>query len=522
VTAAEPWRPALTEITLTSASEWSSPFWDVDLELALTSPTGQLSRHVGFWDGDGTWRVRLRPDQPGEWRWQSHSNDPDLDGRHGTVAADWSERFTRFDRHGPVEVAADGYTFTHTDTTPFLWIGDTVWNGPLRAAAGDWDAYLQHRAVQGFTVVQVFTLNWRGLGTDADGRVAFTIADGRTEVEPAFFQRFDDRVAAANDQGLLVSAIVVLALYDEDAGQAWSEGSIARYARWLRARWAGYQVAWSLGGDGDFTGARAEKWKRLGRQVYSDPPERLVTMHPCGKSCIAEEFRDESWMTFHVYQSGHAGDDVSIRWHTDGPYNEVARRPPARPIVNIEPNYEDHPGYVTDVLFTPADVRRAAYWSVLGTGPAGVGYGQYSLWAWAPEPEPVGEAIRSQPTNMLAPWHTVVDTPAAAQMGILRGYLESGPWGRLRPDPATLQRQPGADDVVRHQSAARTDDRVWTAIYVPDPGGDVVLAEPATGSVRWFDPATGAWRPAASDDGQHFSTPTAQDWVLDSRTDPTT
>ena len=47
------------ELTFTSEQERSDPFWDIDLRLELTSPSGRTVTLDGFWDGGRTWRVRV-------------------------------------------------------------------------------------------------------------------------------------------------------------------------------------------------------------------------------------------------------------------------------------------------------------------------------------------------------------------------------------------------------------------------------------------------------------------------------
>ena len=171
-----------------------------------------------------------------------------------------------------VRVAGDGHTLAHADGTPFLWLGDTVWNGLIRADGGLGRLPLSTRRAQGFSVIQFFSTHWRGLATDPGGEAAYA-EDGRFTVNPAFYQRLDPKVEAIADHGLLASAIVVLSLYDEEPGWAWPAAQLIRFARWLRARWGAYHVAWSLGGDGDFSGERAERWKPIGAAVYSNPPK---------------------------------------------------------------------------------------------------------------------------------------------------------------------------------------------------------------------------------------------------------
>ena len=238
------------------------------------------------------------------------------------------------------------------------------------------------RRAQGFSVIQFFSTHWRALATDPDGQPSYS-EDGRFTVNPAFYQRLDPKVEAIARHGLLASAIVVLSLYDEEPGWAWPEEQLIRFARWLRARWGAYHVAWSLGGDGDFRGERAERWKRIGPAVYSrstgapghDASQGLeLGRRRVPRSVLADVLHLPE-LPFRRGAEGAlaAGGTAHVDW----------RQHPPRPIVNIEPNYEDHPSYASGIRFSDREVRRAAYWSLLVTPTAGVSYGHYSLWAWA-------------------------------------------------------------------------------------------------------------------------------------------
>jgi hypothetical protein len=511
------------ELTFESARSWPDPFWDADVKVVLTTPTGAETSVDAFWDGGNVWRARVRPDEIGEWRWRSVASDEGDAGLHGHSSAFTCVPYDGPNpvyRHGAVRVSDDGRSFAHADGTPFFWLGDTVWNGLIRSSPGGWDDYLGTRRAQGFSVVQFFSTHWRALATDPEGQAAYS-EDGGFTVNPAFYQRLDPKVKAVADNGMLASAIVVLALYDEEPGWTWPAERLIRFARWLRARWGAYHVAWSLGGDGNFGGERAERWRSIGAAAYVDPPEALVTMHPFGWSWVADEFRDQSWLTFLVYQSGHSADEAKIRWLPEGPHTADWRSDPPRPIVNIEPNYEDHPSFPGDVRFTAAEVRRAAYWSLLVTPAAGVSYGHFSLWAWASEREPVGQAIRRQAEFTLEPWWTVLDTPGAGSMTILKHYFASGDWPRLRPAQDLLIDQPGDDDARRFVAVARTEGGEWTTAYLPMGGAIRVKSGAAEGaSARWFDPRNGNWLaadPIDTDGATAFVAPSADDWVLDLR-----
>jgi hypothetical protein len=96
-----------------------NPFRDVTLEAAFTQGERTI-RVAGFYDGDGTYRVRLMPDRLGEWRYQTTSNRSELNGKTGTftcIAASAND-------HGPVRVR-NTFHFGYADGTPYFPIGTT-------------------------------------------------------------------------------------------------------------------------------------------------------------------------------------------------------------------------------------------------------------------------------------------------------------------------------------------------------------------------------------------------------------
>ena len=220
------------ELTFESERARSDHFWDVDLAVELTAPSGRSFTVDAFWDGARVWRCRVRPDEVGEWRWRSVASDwqdTGLHDRSGSFLCEAYEGPNPVYRHGPVQVAADDLSLAHADGTPFFWLGDTVWNGLIRSTAADWDEYLCTRRAQGFSVVQFFSTHWRGLATDPAGEASYT-EDGGFRVNPAFYQRLDAKVEAVARHGMLASAIVVLAT--RPLGRI-SRGVVARRGREL-------------------------------------------------------------------------------------------------------------------------------------------------------------------------------------------------------------------------------------------------------------------------------------------------
>ena len=523
------WVPC--ELAFESAREHIDAYNEIDLRVDWTGPSGRTLSVPAFWDGGRTWRARFRPEAAGEWRWQtvcSDKRDTGLHGRSGSIeSTDDPRSMSPLVRHGAVGISADRRSFAHADGTPFFWLGDTAWNGVLRAKEGEWDAFLTERARQGFSVVAVFASTWRGFLTDDRGESSFAVTD-RVRVNPAIFHRLDQRMRAVNDHGMLAYVIGVLALYEYEPAWVWPLEDLERYIRYLDARWGAYHVAWSPIGDGDYRGARAERVSHLCRAAYEPAHRNLVTVHPNGWNLCADEFRNEPWFDFISYQSCHDDTPERVRWHPFGPVPDEWRREPARPIVNVEFNYDEHPSFTNRRVFTDREVRRAAYWSLLISPPAGVTYGHYHEWSWSSSPEPVGVAIREQPDIMVGPWTRAIDTPGVRSMTLMRRYFESGPWPLVRPAPGLLIAQPGLADPPRFVAIGQTDDRSWTIAYIPAGDGVALHADalPPSASARWFDPRTGTWSAAhgeaTKDGGVAYQPPDGSDWVLDIRGTPTT
>ena len=498
-----------------------NPPAEAGVTVTFTAPSGRERRVDAFWDGGRTWRMRFCPDETGEWSWRSEcsdASDSGLEGKEGAFQCVPYEGENSLYQHGAVGVSADGRYFAHADGTPFFWLSDTAWSGSLRATPEDWSRHLSTRRQQDFTAIGFFSTHWRLKEMDALGEQAFSGADP-ISINPGFYQRLDEKVALCNRHGLLAAPIIVLALRDEDAGWALSEPDLTVLVRYIVSRWNAYQLVWVLGGDGDFRGERSERWKRLGRAVFGESHDRLVTMHPCGSNWSADEFWGEPWFDFAGYQSCHDDTTEAIRWHVLGPVGDAWKREPAKPIINLEPNYEDHPAYTSRIPFTDREVRRAVYWSLLMSPTAGVTYGNHNVWPWssvAEAPDPTGAY-----GDAIGPWTKGLDTPGVRSMTAMRRFFDSGEWWRLRPAPDLLAAQPGCDEPRAFVVVAATEEGDWAVVYSPM-GGRVKLdvgklQRPL--AARWFDPRGAEWRPAgpvAGSEGE-YACPDERDWVLDLR-----
>ena len=516
-------RWGLFEAAFTSAVGYANPVQDAELFVTFTSPSRETRTVRGFWDGGSTWRVRYSPDASGVWTYATRSepaSDTGLHGKSGTFRVTTPAGRTRFDRHGPVRVSARRTFLEHADGTPFFWLADTAWNGALHSTSQDWQHYIDVRARQRFTAVQWVASQWRG-APDGDllQELAFT-GHEKIAVNPAFFQRLDGKAAALERAGLLNVPVLLWAIGsgsnpNVNPGFSLPEDQAIRLARYMVARWQGYDTVWILPGDGDYRGDRAEKWKRIGRAVFSDDPSAVVVLHPGGMHWILQEFLQEPWVDIHGYQSGHGVDDRALRWMIEGPPSADWRIEPVRPFINLEPPYERHIAYQTKLPISPEQVRRATYWTLLTAPVAGTSYGGHGVWGWDDGSRPPTDHPN---TGIPLPWRQALVMPGAESMSHLADLFTSIDFWRLRPARDVVADQPGATEPARFIAAAASAEGDLLLAYTPEAAAiSLTTAAVPSGRAQWIDPRTGRRTNARSvRDGtvSRFDTPGPGDWLL--------
>jgi hypothetical protein len=513
------------ELAFQSSQPYANPLYDLRaFSATFTSPTGRTLRRHGFWDGGDRFKVRFAPDEPGEWTYRTHSSDTGnagLHGRTGTFTCEPPRSPLPLFRHGALQRSPGRHHLIHADGTPFFFTACTAWNGALKSTDEEWDTYLAHRAQHHYNVIQFVTTQWRGAEQDARGEVAFT-GSGRIALNPAFFQRLDRKVDRINDHGLIAAPVLLWAL-PTGAGRHLSPGyhlpepEAILLARYLVARYGGHQVIWFLGGDGKYVGEYEQRWKTIGRAVFDGEDGRdhpgLVAQHPQGSSWIGEVYRDEAWLDLVGYQSSHSNGQRVVDWINKGPMATLWPRLPPRPLINLEPNYEE-----INFRITAEDVRNASWWSVFATPPAGITYGANGIWPWIQREGELIENHGNPGGKGPSTWRRSIDFPGSHQIGYLAAFLRRFAWWDLVPAPELLREQPGDRAFNHFISVVATPDRRTVLAYVPRQD-TVRLRHPRGLTYRshWYDPVADRTVPAAATIAAGllaFTPPAAQDFVL--------
>jgi hypothetical protein len=394
-----------------------------------------------------------------------------------------------------LKVSANKRFLETEDGTSFFWLGDTAWELFHRLTREEAELYLQTRAEQKFNVIQAVALaEFEGLTVpNAYGRFPL-LKNSRGEYDPTlpdlssdgydYWDHVDYIVDLAASLGLYVA---MLPAWGDKFNQAWGKGPVVfngdnarTYGRWLGERYKDRpNVIWVLGGDRPLTTSAhfAVIQGMAAGLTEGDGGRHLKTFHPTGGFSSSHHVHDEDWLDFNMIQSGHGQPLTENYRMVSADYGKV----PVKPTLDAEPCYEDHPiGFnAKNGYFDSADVRRAAYWSVLA-GSLGHTYGHHCIWSFNRKPEPY----------FIMRWQEALRRPGAEQMKHLRALSESRPHRSRVPDTALLaENYEGAN----HLQACRGND--YAIIYTPNGLSIKVNLSSLPGqSVRawWFDPRNGA------------------------------
>jgi len=517
MTTAHKW--GVFEVTFESDGDHVDPLRDVILNCAFRSPSGREIAVEAFWDGDSLWRVRFMPDEIGTWTYMTACSNEDDKGLHNQTGSFESvpyEGENPLYLRGPLKLSGNRRYLVHADDAPFFWLADTAWNGVFRSALDEWSDYLSFRREQGFTAVQFVLMHHRGGPCDIEGEKAYEGKERVLRLNVDFFKRIDPKFSMVNKHGLVAVPVLLWAIqHDMSPGFNLIEDDAILLTRYLIARYGAHILVWILAGDGDYRGEKAERWKRIGRAVFLNKHRQLMTMHPAGKHWNLPEFLREEWFDIIGYQSGHGVNGDDLKWLCFGPPNKDWQLEPLRPIINLEPNYEEHLAYRIFKPITAHMVRRAACWSLLVAPPAGVSYGTNGVWYWARKPE---VPVNHPHIGIAKPWREAIKLPGAEDMGRLKKIFSDIPWWTLYPDPEILVEQPGLKNIELFIAACRSEDGKIAVIYTPEGQGLNLnlsrLQRPL--EIVWVSPRTGEKIRAGNVSTAHANLrpPESGDWLL--------
>jgi hypothetical protein len=266
------------ELVLSGPST-GNPYMEV--ELGATFKNGKASIEVpGFYDGEGTYRVRFSPPSQGQWTYQTKSNATALAGRKGSfrcVAPTGAN-------HGPVQVVNTHY-LRYVDGTPYYAIGTTAyqWTSVKQSIQVK---TLETLAKAPFNKIRmcVFPKHYQYGNETEPWAYPFARKDtinDLTRPNYEFFRNFDQRVAQLSDMGIQAD-VILFHPYDVWGYSKMGKEMNEKYVRYLIARLSAYRnVWWSLANEWDVPSIKtAIDWEGIGTLLQrEDPHQRLRGIH---------------------------------------------------------------------------------------------------------------------------------------------------------------------------------------------------------------------------------------------------
>jgi hypothetical protein len=363
------------------------------------------------------------------------------------------------------QIAEDGRSFIVDGDDAFM-VADTVWSAFADAHESEWRHYVRQRAMQGFTHLLISVLP---VGHDrslrADAREPFELDEqGRYRYDSpndAYLVRAREMVAIAKDEGLHCALVLLWCCYVEGTWAAelvpWSPIPAAERRVYLESAvdaFADLDPVFIISGDDPYSleSANATYQEAL-HLVARRAPNAITTMHSRPDAVMPATLADDPALSFYGYQAGHDDASQEKTWELAEQYLGCAVR---RPIVDLEPCYEGH-GYHGRGRWLRHEVRRASWWSILGGGSAGIGYGAHGLWQWH---RPGARFTNSRWSMDPFPWEAALGFPAADDVALASRIVVDN--GLVGAEPA----QQVLVDAAQGVRAARGRSGVL-AVYLP-------------------------------------------------------
>jgi hypothetical protein len=415
-----------------------------------------------------------------------------------------------------LQVSSDHHHLTKNGK-PFFWLGDTAWELFQRLNREEAIQYLDNRTAKGFNVIQAVALaELDGLGDpNAYGDLPL-INNDPTKPNDAYFKHVDFIVNEANKRGLIIA---MLPSWGDKWNKGWGVGpeifnpeNARTFGKWMGKRYKDKAIVWVMGGDRPVENADDSAVIRaMVAGIKSEDHSHLFTFHPTGGQTSSQYFGNDQWIDFHMSQTGHRVGSPDYKRNIEAYEAAIAK-----PHVNGEPNYEDHPNDFKPVekgWMDEVDTREAAYWNMLSGG-AGHTYGNHNIWQMYDEK-------RAPVNNARTTWQVAMDQPGAFEVGYMKKMLEKRNWQRLRYDPAVIE---GINpEGVQFKVAAVSLDHDFMMVYIPYGDGTTVNTSKISGRQLngwWFNPrdgrsiSLGTFENKGSTTFRPSSVGRGSDWVL--------
>ncbi len=473
----------LFETAFSNSRIYANPFTEVSLDAVFTAPSGQRMTTEGFYDGNGTWRLRFMPDELGVWRYEARFSD-------GAAGGSGAFRCNRGREHGPLRVSLKNpLWFEHADGTPFyvrafhLWYAESLSPEVLDRTL----RYLQNQhfnTIVGPHLLPPDRILWEtGAGGKTDFR-RFNLAEWRA---------LDRVVAAMGRRGMV---LIPFNLFGGTNGMPKIATRDAEdlFLRYWVARWSGYWNATFQPTSEWEEGFSEEHILRVGARLRElDAGRHVASVHSLKASSVTVQRAE--WFSYHTVQ------DKLTDWNATKYtwFVGLHRRVP-KPILAHECLWEGNL-YQEDAGLDVDNMRKAAWTIALSGGQINYADEVVPPRRWQRRGD-VGKTFSelgaaTKPSGRLFPF-----------LKVMGDLIQSLPYWRMSPVPEASS-----------TGICLADEGQCYVAYSPSGDAVTLNLEKVTGTLTasWIDPRTGKVANRIKVTGgakRTFVIPDANDWVL--------
>lgn len=517
-------RRSVMELALRSSAAYRNPFLDVELEATFTAPDGATRTMPGFFDGQGTWRVRFSPHIAGTWRYRTATpiGDPDLATSGEFEVVEPAGQVRGFLRTCP----GRGWGLEWESGEPCLVLGDTMYNLFGVAHCGlDVEAVLRRRAAQGFNLVRarVPVSPFHPPDGYSDWQTCSTWPWGGSHQRPLFdrfnldyFRSVDRVVRLAAELGIGLEMIMEAwgfeypfnerSRFTPEYEELWMRYLIARYDAYASVAVWTLMNEYEFYPDGNWNyNPDADLWAiRMGRWVKRTAPHgHIVAVHNGPRlPRFADRFRRAPGVIDLIMFQDWGTRDAENGWLAIGIEEIMTQALEGWPgaFIFAEWGYERNPDLdmrmPSHTYCDPEHTRRGAWRGLFCA--TGIIHGWENTWGpwWVPGSDQAGMKYLLIARDL---------------------FRDIVPFHRLAPDRARVVSggavQPGTQPLCL--SSTEGD---WVLAYLPVSAPVTLRLAGEAYDGEWFDPRTGARHPLRGKVGGEttFTPPTAgrDDWAL--------
>lgn len=305
-----------------------NPYTDVELTATFSCAEENRSvRVLGFYNGAGSYKIRVMPDREGTWTYRTESTVKALDGLEGSFVCGPPAA----DNHGPVRVK-ETFHFAYEDGTAHLPFGTTCYAWTHQGEQLERQT-LQSLSESPFNKMRMCVFPKSYLYNRNEPQLypyEGSLEEGWnfSAFNPAFFEHLEQRIADLGRLGIEAD-LILFHPYDRWGFSEMDQEADDLYLRYIVARLSAYRnVWWALANEYDLMWAKsAEDWERYAKIIADyDPYGHLLSNH----NCLVFYDHSKPWLThsslqrIDVYKTSEATLEWRERWNKPVVIDECA------------------------------------------------------------------------------------------------------------------------------------------------------------------------------------------------------